>query len=87
MEQFGVPFAVYVAARSGGGNIFALGEGLGASTARPIFGQLPGDRFTADMVIVLYGSETGNAEEQAKNLVQDIRARLRRYLGILYAAG
>ena len=29
----------------------------------------------ADMVTVLYGSETGNAEEQAKNLMQDIRAR------------
>ena len=25
----------------------------------------------ADMVTVLYGSETGNAEEQAKNLMQD----------------
>ncbi|CAJ1363862.1 unnamed protein product [Effrenium voratum] len=30
---------------------------------------------TSDMVTVLYGSETGNAEEQAKNLMQDIRAR------------
>eukprot|EP00913_Durusdinium_trenchii_P002484 g2296.t1 len=31
---------------------------------------------TADMVTILYGSETGNSEEQAKNLMQDdIRAR------------
>lgn len=30
---------------------------------------------TSDMVTILYGSETGNAEEQAKNLMQDIRAR------------
>eukprot|EP00930_Biecheleria_cincta_P027746 TRINITY_DN19429_c0_g2_i1.p1 TRINITY_DN19429_c0_g2~~TRINITY_DN19429_c0_g2_i1.p1 ORF type:complete len:1904 (+),score=358.79 TRINITY_DN19429_c0_g2_i1:352-5712(+) len=28
-----------------------------------------------DMITVLYGSETGNAEEQAKNLLQDLRAR------------
>ena len=29
----------------------------------------------ADSITILYGSETGNAEEQAKNLMQDILAR------------
>jgi len=37
---------------------------------------LSGDSASAgESITILYGSETGNAEEQAKNLLQDVRAR------------